>query len=853
MTFKIATANGQDKSKINKYSYWEKWTTSFRGQVTISTGTSNDIPLGRSYHETGIEYIPRISVKKSLKKDRFFDAEWEYKFNKLYTGDSLYNSIEKNHRLWIRYASNKIEARFGLQKMVFGPTQILRPLSWFDTFDLKDPTSQTDGVKAFRLRWYPSNSFSTSSWVLMNEQDTLTIGCRLELSNNLGEWGLTIHQDKSSSLQFLGQLGLPIYGPHSRAAIDYRYDGLFGFWNESAFISSNKSKIRLMTIGADYTLPISNGILIMTETMHLSNQFEDKKSLIKKFKYGELYWDFFNNTYSNFFDEIEDELVFIVKKNSIDKLAFNNSNILNIEYQYNSPIDAINVVLDNQLSINDKNLTKFKRINNKEEFLSEKSIKIIEEIKNFKDFKFKNDEIKFYKSLKKPDNFDNEFGLFKNLKKLKRFKLTGYSPFYGKYLLISKLNNFISTENLEELEIDGLIDHTNISFPYLPKIKKLELTFSYNAYNAILGKDIDRNTKIENFSNLANIEKLDLRQLYETYQSDLVKKIGIDKYSGPQRWHCVEIDFSDIHKLKKLRELNIYSVKSRDLKKIKELPSIESLTFRIFQITEELNPDKGESAHCPIMKEDSFSFLKNSKSLKKITLRIGDIPDMEDIWGEFLSTRYSGNADFLNYINYNITELELDINVEINKQHLIQDIINNTCNRFLKLKKLILRFGIVLNNKTFDWENITYTQNIMEQNLDIKKFIKLKDLEILDTYLWSSAIKFKTINFKEIFNLKKLKEFRWNFESIKYDDFRTARINFKNEKFENRKDYDYDYEYYCEEDSNYAKNWSRFQFINSDNWGDEWLSLEDRFLEIQKKENEKKYKKKETIVKKKIN
>ena len=75
------------------------------------------------------------------------------------------------------------------------------------------------------------------------------------------------------------------------------------------------------------------------------------------------------------------------------------------------------------------------------------------------------------------------------------------------------------------------------------------------------------------------------------------------------------LNLEDIHKLKKLRELNIYSVKSRDLKKIKELPSIESLTFRIFQITEELNPDKGESAHCPIMKEDSFSFLKNSKSL----------------------------------------------------------------------------------------------------------------------------------------------------------------------------------------------------------------------------------------------
>ena len=42
----------------------------------------------------------------------------------------------------------------------------------------------------------------------------------------------------------------------------------------------------------------------------------------------------------------------------------------------------------------------------------------------------------------------------------------------------------------------------------------------------------------------------------------------------------------NIHKLKKLSELNIFSVKSTDLKKIKELPSIESLNFRIFQILE---------------------------------------------------------------------------------------------------------------------------------------------------------------------------------------------------------------------------------------------------------------------------
>ena len=73
-----------------------------------------------------------------------------------------------------------------------------------------------------------------------------------------------------------------------------------------------------------------------------------------------------------------------------------------------------------------------------------------------------------------------------------------------------------------------------------------------------------------------------MRRLKEDYPSNLIKKIGIDKYSEPYRWHSVEIDFSDIHNLKKLKELNIYPVKSKDLKKIKELPSVESLNFRIF-------------------------------------------------------------------------------------------------------------------------------------------------------------------------------------------------------------------------------------------------------------------------------
>jgi hypothetical protein len=157
---------------------------------------------------------------------------------------------------------------------VFGPSFVLRSLSWFDTIDLKDPTGQTDGVEAFRLRWFPSNSLSIWSWTILNDQDTLSYGSRVELSNSAGEWGLTYHQDPSKSLKVIGQIGIPVSGSHNRVAIDYRYDGFIGLWNESSFIKSNRSDIIMATVGADYTLPIASGLLVMAEYMSISNKID---------------------------------------------------------------------------------------------------------------------------------------------------------------------------------------------------------------------------------------------------------------------------------------------------------------------------------------------------------------------------------------------------------------------------------------------------------------------------------------------------------------------------------------------------------------------------------------------------
>ena len=209
---------------------------------------------------TEIGYIPTFSAYYEYQNSRMVDLEWAYRLDRSYTGNSLNINNEKPHRYWVRYSSEKLEARLGLQKIIFGPSQVLRTLSWFDTLDPEDPTGQTEGVEAFRLHYFPSNTVSLWTWLISNDKDTLSIGGRGELSTSLGEWGLTCHQDPYKS------------GKHNRLALDYRYDGFIGFWNESAIIQSDNMDINMVTVGADYTLPIGNGILVMTESMYISSK-----------------------------------------------------------------------------------------------------------------------------------------------------------------------------------------------------------------------------------------------------------------------------------------------------------------------------------------------------------------------------------------------------------------------------------------------------------------------------------------------------------------------------------------------------------------------------------------------------
>lgn len=257
-------------------------TFSNKGQFWASSLTGNDVPTGQSAYESNMGYIPTVALYKELGNLSMLDLEYAYRFNYSYSGDSLIQKKEEAHRVWVRYSSNKLEMRLGLQKIVFGPSQFLRSLSWFDTFNLADPTGQTDGVDAFRLRWFPNNSLSVWSWAIQ-EKDEMSLGGRAELSNALGEWGLTYHQDAEKHNRTLGQTPVIVSDQNKRIGLDYRFDGFIGFWNESAIVYLDDRELGFMTVGADYTLPIASGILVMTETLYMSNSYTKKDQMLSAF------------------------------------------------------------------------------------------------------------------------------------------------------------------------------------------------------------------------------------------------------------------------------------------------------------------------------------------------------------------------------------------------------------------------------------------------------------------------------------------------------------------------------------------------------------------------------------------
>jgi len=581
--------------------------------------------------------------------------------------------------------------------------------------------------------------------------------------------------------------------------------------------------------------------------------YDPKNRIRKEIPFGECFEESINvnTTKPTIFEKEIPNLVLIIKKNYLREFFKKfTGQVHSIFYEYISPLSHVGNMIKYNKDFKVKNLDKISHDDQKYEMALTISAKnSTSGIIKSNEFNFKNsDENLFLDRIKSPEYFNESMQNNEcNLKELHELYLDGDSPHYGKYIELDKLNNFVPIKKLKVLVINGLINSKKYELPVMNELRLIELDLYYNSFNKLNEFEGDDKIKIKFFKNLPNLQELTLSNLRSSYDKELLNNSGYFQY-GVGRWHYTGVDFSDIHELKKLKKIRIWGLDCKDLTSIKEFPAVEELTLNIFQTTKDHGPDEDKYLSPPI-NDKSLSFFKNSKMIKKLILRLGDVPYMEDLYGDFLATRYVGNSEFIDYISHNIKELALTINFDIKKQSIIQDIINKICNRFLKLEKLELSFGIAIDENSFDWDTNKYREKLLEQTLDFKKIIKLKNLTKFSFYNPESAIKFKFINFHEIIKLKKLNDIRGVFESISFKDFRETRKLFKNEKYGDPNYYDDDYDYMCEEDENYKSDWTRFRYINSDDYGEDWYTLEDRFIALEKKINEKKYKK-TTIIKK---
>lgn len=241
----------------------------------------------------GSRYIPQLNYETKFKDHKLLDFEISANifgtaatnFNSLYTNGDI-----KPYRLWARFSGKQFELRLGLQKINFGSATMLRPLMWFDGVDARDPLSITDGVYGLLGRYYFLNNANIWLWGLYGNNNTrgfefiprkensFEFGGRIQIPAGNSEMGFTYHYNTLNSSGF--ESLMPAFaeiGEH-KFGYDIKVDWVTGLWFEAGLsvlrpgsantkaqkIGSYKNQ-EFITLGADYTFGIGNGIYTVFE------------------------------------------------------------------------------------------------------------------------------------------------------------------------------------------------------------------------------------------------------------------------------------------------------------------------------------------------------------------------------------------------------------------------------------------------------------------------------------------------------------------------------------------------------------------------------------------------------------
>lgn len=299
----------------------------FSGQASgwVNVNPANESPLWM-----GARYIPQINYGIHLNKHSLIDFELSANINGN-TGVIPLDEFSsegniKPYRAWTRYSSTQFELRLGLQKINFGSASMIRPLMWFDQMDPRDPLQLTDGVWGLLGRYWFLNNMNIWLWGLYGNDDPKTweigstsegtpeFGGRFQMPVPRGEAGLSFHHRKVNlrSLGFdyqsfrkpgINNLAdrLPLKSlmyhnidyadfhgmetlegpenfeeiPENRFGFDAKWDVEIGLWVEAALINKTRdigqlTNQHLLTLGADYTFGIGNGVNLILEQVMIS-------------------------------------------------------------------------------------------------------------------------------------------------------------------------------------------------------------------------------------------------------------------------------------------------------------------------------------------------------------------------------------------------------------------------------------------------------------------------------------------------------------------------------------------------------------------------------------------------------
>ncbi len=250
----------------------------YKGQLSTWAGWS-------SRGLAGARYIPQLNLEVQCSGEpSLWRVDAQVAAN-LYTNTWFGSPTEKAgieaaarlYRGWMRISTNRAELRMGLQKINFGPAMMLRPLMWFDSMDPRDPLQLTEGVWSVLGRYYAPNNINIWVWGLMgnkaarpwdigvSDSKTPEYGGRVQVPAGTGDAAFTFHRRKTDTLG--------IY--ENKYGLDLRLDYEVGLWMEAAWINKRADMGRFtnqefLTVGADYTFGLGNGLGVTVEHLVVS-------------------------------------------------------------------------------------------------------------------------------------------------------------------------------------------------------------------------------------------------------------------------------------------------------------------------------------------------------------------------------------------------------------------------------------------------------------------------------------------------------------------------------------------------------------------------------------------------------